>query len=109
MDTMGSLEEIILMILLKYEECHGVQIAKYHEEILDKPISLPAIHVVLKRMEKKGWVNSEFGEPTAQRGGRRKRIYRATPAGYAAIRIIQEAKSKLWNSIVQPNFKYGTI
>lgn len=109
MDTVGALEEIVLMILLKYEECHGVQIAQHYEAILDKTISLPAIHVVLKRMEKKGWVDSKFGEPTAKRGGRRKRLYRATSSGYHAIEKLQEAKSKLWASIAQQNFKYGAI
>ena len=50
------------MILLQQEESHGVEIAQKYEEIFQKTISLPAIHVVLKRMEKKGWVSSEFGE-----------------------------------------------
>jgi len=106
---MGTLEEIVLLILLNYEECHGVEIAQQYESVLNKSISLPAIHVVLKRMEKKGWVDSRFGEPTPERGGRRKRLYRATPSGYYAIKNLQEAKSKLWASIVLPKFKYGTI
>lgn len=106
---MGALEEIVLLILLNHEECHGVEIARQYEATLDKSISLPAIHVVLKRMEKKGWVSSRFGEPTAERGGRRKRLYWATPSGYYAIKNLQEAKSSLWAGIVQPKFKYGTI
>lgn len=107
---MGSLEEVILMILLQQQEgCHGVEIAQHYETSLHKTISLPAIHVVLKRMEKKGWVDSKFGDPSPQRGGRRKRIYRATPAGYYAIKQIQEAKSRLWANIVLPNFKYETF
>ena len=107
MEAIGTLEEIILMILLKQEECHGVEVAQTYESVMQKTISLPAIHVVLKRMEKKGWVDSKFGEPSAQRGGRRKRIYWATPAGYYAIKEMQEAKTRLWASIVQPKFKYG--
>ena len=106
---MGSLEEIILMILLQQEECHGVEIAKQYEKAMERAISLPGIHVVLKRMEKKGWVNSHFGEPTAQRGGRRKRLYRATMQGYYAVKQLQEAKTHLWANIIQPKFKYGKI
>lgn len=109
MELMGSLEEVILMILLQQEACHGVEIAQQYETILQKSISLPAIHVVLKRMEKKGWVNSKFGDPSPQRGGRRKRIYSATQSGYYVIKEIQEAKSRLWANIVLPNFKYETI
>lgn len=109
MESIGSLEEIILMILLSQEECHGVEIAQQYEGAIKKTISLPAIHVVLKRMEKKGWVESKFGEPTAERGGRRKRLYRATPAGYYAIKEVQEVKSKLWAGIIHPKFNHGTI
>lgn len=108
MELKGSLEEIILMILLQQEECHGVEIMQQYEGVFQQSISLPAIHVVLKRMEKKGWVKSKFGEPTAERGGRRKRLYRATPAGYYAVKEIQEAKSRLWSRIMLPNTEYGT-
>ena len=107
MDAIGSLEEIILMILLQQEESHGVEIAQQYEKVMEKTISLPAIHVVLKRMEKKGWVASRFGDPTAERGGRRKRIYWATPSGYYAVKNVQDAKAKLWAGIIQPKFKYG--
>ena len=55
------------------EKLNSVDIAKQYEGSLCKSISIPAIHVVLKRMEKKGWVKSEFGSPTAERGGRRKK------------------------------------
>lgn len=105
METIGSLEEIVLMILLKYDRCSGVDIAKHHDEALNKSISLPAIHVVLKRMEKKGWVESEFGEPTAARGGRRQRLYWASTTGQAVVKEVHEVKMKLWNSI-SPALKY---
>lgn len=107
MELKGSLEEIILMILLQQEECHGVEIMQRYEAVFQQTISLPAIHVVIKRMEKKGWVTSKFGAPTAERGGRRKRLYQATPAGYYAIKEIQEAKSRLWSTVIIPNLKYG--
>ncbi|MEO9805757.1 MAG: PadR family transcriptional regulator [Reichenbachiella sp.] len=108
MNNIGSLEEIVLMILMKYERCSGVEIAKYHDEALNKAISLPAIHVVLKRMEKKGWVSSEFGSPTAARGGRRKRIYWASSSGRAVVTQVHETKARLWDSI-KPSFEYVRI
>ncbi len=109
MELLGSLEEIVLMIVLQQEECHGVMIAQQYESILDKTISLPAIHVVLKRMEKKGWIRSRFGKPTAQRGGKRKRLYQATPAGYHVVRQLQATKARLWAGSIQPTVKYETV
>lgn len=106
MELVGSLEEIVLMILLKNERIGSVGIAQEYTAALGKNITIPAIHVVLKRMEKKGWVASEFGEPTAERGGRRKRVYWATPTAYKVISQLTAVKAKLWDSIPKPSLDY---
>ncbi len=106
METVGTLEEIILMILLQGEKLNSVDIAKQYEASLEKSISIPAIHVVLKRMEKKGWVKSEFGSPTAERGGRRKRVYWATMEGYEIIQALNEVKSRMWQSVSKPSLDF---
>lgn len=37
-------------------------------------------------MQKNGYVTAEIGEPTAKRGGRRKKYYRLAEAGREALR-----------------------
>ena len=106
MESIGGLEEVILLILLNHDKIHGVEIAEQYEEALQKTISLPAIHVVLKRMEKKGWVKSEFGPPSAERGGKRKRLYQATTIGYHIIKEAQEKKAALWSNALKPNLEF---
>ena len=101
---LGILEEIILLILLMKEETYGLDVAKVYEQQFDQSISLPAIHVVLKRLEKKGLVRSKMGEPTAERGGRRKRIYQATNKGYEAARYLQQKRTEMWKVIPNINF-----
>lgn len=101
--ALGVLEEMILLILLMKEETYGVEIAKEYHARLDQQISIPAIHVVLKRLDKKGLVTSRLGEPTAERGGRSKRLYSATNKGYAAARELQDKRAAMWESI--PNIK----
>ncbi|MEQ9403238.1 MAG: PadR family transcriptional regulator [Cyclobacteriaceae bacterium] len=104
---LGVLEEMILIILLMKEETYGVDIAMEYESQLNQSISLPTIHVVLKRLEKKDLVKSKMGEPTAERGGRRKRIYQATSKGYEAARYLQEKRSAMWKTIPAMNFSFG--
>lgn len=103
---LGVLEEMILIILLMKDETYGVDIAKEYESQLNQSISLPAIHVVLKRLEKKDLVTSKMGEPTAERGGRRKRIYQATNKGYEAAKYLQQKRSEMWKVIPTMNFVY---
>ena len=105
--SLGTLEETILIILLMQEESHGVEIAKVYEEHMKQAISLPAIHMVLKRMEKKGLVKSSFVEPTPERGGKRKKLYRATPTGYKVAHEIQERRTQMWSQVPKASFNYG--
>ena len=99
---LGVLEEMILIILLMKDETYGVDIAKEYESHLGQSISLPAIHVVLKRLEKKDLVQSKMGEPTAERGGRRKRLYQATNKGYEAAKNLQQKRNDMWSNV--PSF-----
>lgn len=100
---LGTLEEMVLIILLMKEETYGVEIAKEYEQQTKQSISLPAIHVVLKRLEKKGLVASKLGEPTAERGGKRKRFYKATNQGYEVTKTLQERRTEIWKMIPKMN------
>ncbi len=107
--SLGSLEETILVIVLMKEERYGVEIAKVYEKHVKQSISLPAIHIVLKRLEKKGLVKSSFGEPTPERGGKRKKYYQGTPAGYRIAQEIQQRRSEMWSLVPKPSLQYGLI
>jgi DNA-binding PadR family transcriptional regulator len=48
---------------------------------MEKKFNISAIHVVLNRMENKGFVRSRFGGITDNRGGRRKKFYAITALG----------------------------
>lgn len=102
---LGTLEEMILIILLMKEETYGVEIAKEYKSQLEQSISIPAIHVVLKRLEKKGFVTSRMGEPTQERGGKRKRLYKGTSKGYEIAHELQVKRSEIWKTIPRLNFQ----
>lgn len=101
---LGTLEEMILIILLMKDETYGVEIAKEYKNQIGISISLPAIHVVLKRLEKKGFVNSRMGESTPERGGKGKRMYQATNKGYEIAQDLQHRRNEIWKTIPKLNF-----
>ena len=97
MQSLGSLEEFtILLVLVMDNEVYGVTVGEEYFKQTGKSISIPAIHTVLKRLEKKGLIQSKVGGATQIRGGRRKRIYEITDTGYNTIRDIQDNRNKLW-------------
>jgi DNA-binding PadR family transcriptional regulator len=48
-------------------------------------VSPGAIYTALDRLERRGLVRSRLGEPTPQRGGKRKRYYQITTRGSQAV------------------------
>lgn len=96
---LGNLEEAVLLIALYLNEVYGVSVAEEYKEQTGHEISIPAIHTVLRRLEDKGLLRSKMGEPGTERGGRRKRLYEATPYGLSIIREIKKERLRLWSKI----------
>lgn len=81
--ALGELEQLVLfaLVALPAAECYGVPIREVIEQRTGRSLSAGAVYTALERLATRGYVTSELGEPTAARGGRRKRMYRLEPAG----------------------------
>ena len=102
MKTITRIEEMIMLSILNLgDDAYLVSIQSYLSQISDKKISLTAVHLPLSRLEKMGYLNSEFGEATSVRGGRRKKIYNITNVGMAALREYRELSNKLWDDYLK--------
>jgi DNA-binding PadR family transcriptional regulator len=84
--SLGDFEQLILLALVRLgDEAYGVSI---HNEILrraKREVTVAAVYKTLERLELKGLAASALGEPTAERGGRRKKYFRIQPAGRRAL------------------------
>ena len=98
--NLGNLEEMILLIVaVMNDEAYGVSITDEYNQQTGNDISLSAVHTVLRRLEAKGFIESEMGGATQDRGGRRKRLYKVTKYGFKTLEAIQESRMRLWNRI----------
>jgi PadR family transcriptional regulator PadR len=83
---LGEFELLVLVAVLNLgDEAYGSAVFRVLEET-GRRVSLGAVYTTLSRMEEKGLVSSETGEPTAVRGGRAKRYFRLEPGGRSALR-----------------------
>ncbi|MCO6360074.1 PadR family transcriptional regulator [Roseivirga pacifica] len=106
--NLGEFEELVLLtIAALMEEAYSVSICDEIEKVSGREVKLSVVHAVLNRLEKKGFVNSHLGEPTSERGGRRKRFFTVTHAGKVALTKIKEQRDQLWSVI--PEFKLNFI
>lgn len=96
---LGEFEELVLMtIIVLQSDAYGVAIKKELELRLGETLSVGSVQSSLKRMEEKGFLTSLFGEASLKRGGKRKRIYSATPQAHQVLAEIKEIRSKLYAS-----------
>src|SRR5580698_2890193 len=85
-DYLGEFEHIVILALLRLgDRAYGVTVRQEIEARTGREASIGAIYATLDRLENKGYVKSQLGEPTPERGGRSKRFFRITTKGTLAV------------------------
>jgi DNA-binding PadR family transcriptional regulator len=100
-DSLGQFEQIILTAILSlHDKAYGVTI---HEKAVQlaapKSISLGAVYVTLDRLEDKGLISSRLSDPTPERGGRSKRLYRLEALGERALEESATTAKRVWETV----------
>jgi PadR family transcriptional regulator PadR len=94
-----ELEEFIFWnIALLEGTAYAVLLTDELQKQTERSISLSVIHETLYRMEKKGLIQSTLGGATAERGGRRKRLFCIAMYDQNASKWY-EARDLLWKRI----------
>jgi PadR family transcriptional regulator PadR len=94
---LGEFEEIVMLTVgILYKEAYGVAIIDEMEARLTRKVSIGALQTVLRRLESKGYLTSEFGEATNVRGGKRKRYFSLTTLGSRILRETQEQRMEMF-------------
>ena len=85
-NMLGEFEHLVLLAILRLgDDAYGATIRREIETRAGRELSISATYVTLERLEDKGYVTSWTGEPTAQRGGRRRKHVALRPAGRTAL------------------------
>lgn len=97
MELLSRIEELILLSVWKLQkEAYGLQIRKHLSGLLDKDLSVGSVYVPLKRLKKRGYLESWDSQPTDERGGRSKRFYKLTAQGVEALQQIRTVQEQSW-------------
>jgi PadR family transcriptional regulator PadR len=84
--VLGDFEQLVLLALLRLgPEAYGATIRREIEARTGRALAISAVYVTLERLEGKGFVRSRIGEPTGERGGRRRKHFALVPAGRRAL------------------------
>ena len=107
-NRLGNFEEELLLIVgILAEEAYTLRISEEYQEQAKRNASVGSVHSTLNRLEKKGFLSSKMGDPSAIRGGRRKRIYEITALGEQTLSASRDFKLSLWRQY--PPFSTGNL
>jgi len=105
---LGEFEELVLISAASLlDDAYGVSIMNYIVDETGRVVNISAIHEVLKRLERKGYLKSKMGGATAERGGRRKRYFILTASGKKILEETMRQRIQLYKQV--PNFSLKAI
>jgi DNA-binding PadR family transcriptional regulator len=103
---LGEFEELVLLSVASLrDEAYGVSIMSYIIEETGRNVNISAVHEVLKRLQRKGYLKSSMGGATQERGGRRKRFFLLTVSGKKMLEETIKLKLQLYKQVPNLSFK----
>lgn len=100
---LGEFEQLVLLGILRLKNnAYGMRIRREIEERAGRIISIGALYLTLERLEAKGFIRSELGDVTPERGGRAKRFFDLTAAGSEALNRSLQSVQKMLGDLVVP-------
>lgn len=98
--VIAEFEQMVLLAVLQvHDDAYGVSVHEELERHTDRPVARGAVYMTLDRLEKKGLLTSSLSEPTAERGGRAKRCYKATRPALLALKASRRTLLSLWDGL----------
>jgi PadR family transcriptional regulator, regulatory protein PadR len=97
---LGEFELMILLAVIYLgEQAYGVPISRELELHRRRTVSVGSVYAALERLESKGLVSSNLGDPTPERGGKAKRYFRITRTGLKQVQESRRVLTDLWQRL----------
>jgi transcriptional regulator len=100
LDLLQGTLDVLVLKTLTWGPRHGYAVARWIAETTDDALQVEegALYTALHRLEKRGWVESEWG---LSENNRRAKFYQLTAAGRGALR----AQAQRWTQYAEAVFK----
>jgi len=103
---LGEFELMLLLAVLHLgEEAYGVPISSELERNRGRSVSVGSVYAALERLEAKGLIVSDLGDPTPERGGKAKRYFRITKEGLRQVHETRRVLTRMWQVLPELKLK----
>jgi PadR family transcriptional regulator PadR len=97
---LGEFELLVMLTVIRLAEgAYGVPISREIERQTGRDVAFGTVYATLERLQEKGFVRSNLGDATPQRGGRAKRYFRVTATGLRTVRETRQSLIRLWQGL----------
>ena len=98
--SLGELEEVVLLTLLHLNNsAYAGEIVSEIAGRAGRDVASATAYMVLRRLESKGLVKSDLGEPVPERGGRPRRVFTIQPSALPLLRNARDSRLALWKGL----------
>ena len=93
-------ESIFLLAILRLDKnAYGVAIREEVSKVMQRMISYGTLYSYLDQIFRKGYVTKSAGDPSSERGGRRKIFYKLTLDGRKALKTSHQLQKAIWAGV----------
>ncbi len=101
--SLGDLQQVVMLAVARLgPDAYGAAIRDELREVAGRRVSVPTVYVTLVRLEERGLTRSATAEPAEGRGGRARRVFALTDAGWAALDDARRAMNRMWRGVSPP-------
>ena len=100
MKLLSRSDELLLLAVYRLKkEAYAFTIRQHLKKITGKSWAYGALYISLERLVQKGYMTSYLTDPTPERGGKSKRIYRLTSEAVGVLKEIKEVQKAMWEGL----------
>lgn len=100
--NLGDLQQLVMIAVARLgQDAYGAAIREELLTVAGRKVAVPTVYVTLVRLEEQGLVASEEAPRPEGVGGRARRVFQLTPAGWRALDDARRAMARMWDGVPQ--------
>ena len=105
MKELSKAEEVVLLAIWRIgKDAYGVSIRKQIKVDTGKDYTYGTLYGLLRQLTFKRFVRKRMGDPSPEKGGRRKTFFELTPEGIQALKEAMSLHRRLWQDLNEWSF-----
>jgi DNA-binding PadR family transcriptional regulator len=101
--SLGDLQQLTMLAVARLgSAAYGAAVREELGRVANRKVSVPTVYVTLVRLEEHGLVDSSDAPREDGAGGRPRRVFRLTPAGWEALSAARASMARMWEGVVPP-------